>query len=247
MRENEARKLPSDVDAALQQHAEWVRTGSGDGIVLRQLDLSDVDFPSLPLRGLIFEDCSLERCGLRGLSGPDLRMIRTVLRSCDLKSVELPGLEVRESSLIRCEFEGARLYDALIIDSRIEACNAASIDAVDLSMTRTQVVGSGFRGARLKSAFFHACEFSDVDLGKADLSFAGFGDSELVAVRLDGTVLGRTGFSDCSLKALTGHPVQSASASYTASYRAPDANTGEAASRTFDLQEWLTFQDSLPR
>lgn len=236
---------PSEILAALERHAAWGRGNTGNPEVLAGLRLAGVAFPSNVLRELTFEDCVLDQCSFADVGLPNVRFVRTELRSCVLRGLDAVGAELRESRLLDCDLEGAVFDNALIIDSRVVRCRAAAIVGVDLSATRTEFSETTLEGARLKSAFFHGCRLDGVNLSEADLSFAGFGESSLSRVRLQGTVVGRTSFTDGELADLTGRPAESPGATFAVSCRAVDVQTGEKLTRTFDYDEWCKFMDSL--
>lgn len=202
-------------------------------------------FPAIVLRELTFEDCVLERCSFAGVGLPNVRFIRSDLHSCELRGVDAVGAEVRESRFLECDIEGAVLDNALIIDSRILGCRAAHLHGTDLSATRTEFSDTTLQSARLKSAFFHGCRLEDVNLSKADLSFAGFSESYLSRVRLKETVLGRTSFTDGGLAYVAGRPAENTKAAFAVSCRGVDIGTDVKLTRTFTRDEWHDLMASL--
>jgi uncharacterized protein YjbI with pentapeptide repeats len=131
----------------LQQHADWLRDGSGNRIEAISANLSGADLSGANLL------CA-------NLSGADLRWAD--LRWADLRCANLSGADLRGANLLCANLRGANLRCA----------NLSGADLRGANLLCANLSGANLRCANLSGADLSWADLSGADLRGADLSGA---------------------------------------------------------------------------
>jgi uncharacterized protein YjbI with pentapeptide repeats len=143
------------------------------------------------------EQCTLDRCTLRGCEWPGASLLDTAFTACDLANAKLTGARIRRAVFIDCRMTGVDLSEAVIEDALFVRCRLDLALFFSTCASRTafhacDLRQSEFQGASLQSPIFRSC----------DLSGATFtGREALDRADLRGSTLHRTEFAPETLRA----------------------------------------------
>jgi uncharacterized protein YjbI with pentapeptide repeats len=147
----------ADIDAALEGHALWVRSGGGQG---KRANLEGKD-----LSGRSFEDALLSNIALRGAD----------LSGCDCSKAQLEGADLRGIEVFGGCFLGANLAVARLRHAKLRGCifEGANLKGADLA-------GADLSEAKFGDADLKGANLLGVALSGADLSgVSGLSQSQL--------------------------------------------------------------------
>jgi uncharacterized protein YjbI with pentapeptide repeats len=177
-----------------QQHAAWLRDGSGKCIEAVNANLSGADLRWAHLSRVDLRGANLNGANLRNaeLSGANLSGAHLI--KADLGRAKLSGANLRDAELIRADLSrvdliGANLSGANLSYANLSGANLSGANLSGANLSGANLSGDNLRGANLSGANLRRANLSGVYLSDADLRGAYLRDANLSDADLRGADL----------------------------------------------------------
>ncbi len=199
-----ARKMPGierilQPDAAPPDAAK-LRSG-GDGISLKDLDLSGEDLRGMDLQNSFLENVNLSGCDLSGV-----RWEKSILTGVNLSDANLAGSSIHMCSLTGCDLTRTRLNNCRIELAQCNDVRFEDTDFQDAVLKLVTIVKSSFSGmielATLELATLKDGRLQGVTLRDCSLTKTTFISCDINSVHVQGGCWREAGFQKCTGGAL---------------------------------------------
>ena len=180
----------------------WRRQHKGDlpvldGIELKELDLSGIDFSELS-----FKNAKIERCQFPSANFISADLSNAVLRENNFSSAKMIAAVLDHSDLSGSCLSKANLLMTSIVGAQLEKIDFRGHDLSSLNFSGASLVGSNLAGQNLSCQDLSGCDLSRADLTLADVANANLNSAILTGANLTGTNLQGASFRATKLDSI---------------------------------------------
>jgi len=155
------------------------------GVEFYKCDFNKCTFGDIPR--MMFRDCHLNECALKGINGAKAVFESATLYCCDFSNSNFPGSNFNRAAFTKCEFVQVNLQGA---EFNFASLNSANLSCVNFE--RAPCVNANFSSATLQNVNLKGCDLSQVNLTQVSFTRVSVnGDTKMVGATVDGLIIDR--------------------------------------------------------
>lgn len=175
----------------------------------RRLELSEVDFSGIDLRGRRLVEAKFSRVNFSGAQFDNSILDKSEFDEVTFKNANLSGCSLNDATLTKIDFSGCRLFDASLCYLRGDDCNFSDAILEKAAMAKSvfyrMTMISGFlKDANLLRLSVYGGDIRKCVFHEADMTRAMFVDVDLRDSEFAGTTLFKTGFERAHVHGIKG-------------------------------------------
>jgi len=189
---DEVSNMERPLSELLKDHANWVKSGGGQG---KQLDLSGYDLRELEdlsrysLTAMKAISANFLNQDFSGVEMQSSIFDESDFRDCLFVNADVRGSSFKDARLSRCDFTGANLTPLLFTGQDGAIKRIQPVNMTGSTLRYSVMRNAKLAGVRLTNADLCYADFSGADLRKADLTGARLDGAIFAGANMDGAIM----------------------------------------------------------